>query len=225
MNLVKELFEMRDKKYAKFQSSLIPNINTDCIIGVSIPKLRGFAKEYMKSSEMSEFLTALPHKYYEENILHGILISLIKDYTNCIQLLDAFLPYVDNWAVCDTISPKVFKKHKTELLPKIYEWLDSEHIYTCRFGIKALMANYLDGDFKTEYLHRVSVIKSDEYYVNMMIAWYFATALAKQWSCAITYIEDKRLQQWVHNKTIGKACESFRITPEQKSYLKSLKIK
>ncbi|MCR5636712.1 MAG: DNA alkylation repair protein [Clostridiales bacterium] len=225
MDILKELFEMQDKDYAEFQSKLIPNINTDSIIGVRLPALRDFAKQCVNMPDTNKFLESLPHKYYEENVLHGLIIELSKDYTYCINLIDKFLPYVDNWAVCDTISPKIFKKHKSELLTKIDEWMHSKHTYTCRFGVKMLMAHFLDDDFKTEYLEKVSLIKSDEYYVNMMIAWYFATALAKQWSSAITYIEDNRLPKWTHNKTISKACESYRITPEQKSYLRELKIK
>ncbi len=225
MDIVKELFEMQDKEYAKFHSGLIPNVNTNCIIGIRIPNLSAFAKQCAKRPDISTFLTSLPHVYYEENVLHGLIIEASNSYTNCINLLDEFLPYVDNWAVCDTISPKIFKKHKTELLTKIDEWIHSKHTYTCRFAIKMLMAHFLDDDFKTEYLEKVSLIKSDEYYVNMMIAWYFATALAKQWNSTIKYIEDNRLPKWTHNKTISKACESYRITPEQKSYLKELRIK
>ena len=225
MDIVKELFKMQDKEYAKFHSGLVPNINTDCIIGVRVPNLRAFAKECSKKYDTENFLDTLPHKYYEENVLHGLIIEVSKDYTKCINLLDNFLPYIDNWAVCDIVSPKIFKKHKSELLPKIDEWINSKHTYTCRFAIKMLMTHFLDDDFKIEYLEKVSLIKSDEYYINMMVAWYFATALAKQWDSAITYIENNRLPQWTHNKTISKACESYRITPEQKNYLKKLRIK
>lgn len=169
------------------------------------------------------FMEELPHKYYDENILHGMLISEMKNYDACIEAVDAFLPYVDNWAVCDTMSPKIFKKHRTELLGKIKEWIASERVYTCRFGIRMLMVHFLDEDYKPEYLKLVADVSSEAYYVNMMIAWFFATALAKQWESVIPYISKEKLPVWVHNKTIQKAGESYRITDEQKTYLKELK--
>ena len=183
------------------------------------------AKSYNKDAEVPVFMAALPHDYYDENMLHGLLISEIKDYGKCLEELDKFLPFVDNWAVCDIMSPKVFKKHRPELMTEIRRWTASDHVYTCRFGIEMLMSHYLDDDFRPEYLEIPASVISDEYYVNMMIAWFYATALAKQWDAAIPFIEKYRLGKWVHNKTIQKARESFRITPEQKEYLNSLKIK
>jgi 3-methyladenine DNA glycosylase AlkD len=171
-----------------------------------------------------EFLHQLPHKYYDENMLHGLLISLIKDYDECIRLTDEFLPYIDNWAVCDIMSPKVFAKHKDELLVKILEWSKSEHTYTCRFGLEMLMTYFLDKDFKPEYLEIPASVRSEEYYVKMMVAWFFATALAKQWDATLPYIENKTLAPWTHNKTIQKACESYRVTDEHKQILKGLKV-
>lgn len=216
------LFELGDAKYAAFQSKLIPTVDKELFIGVRVPVLRKFAKELNDNPIASEFLSELPHKYYDENMLHGILISEMKDYDKLIKETDRFLPYIDNWAVCDIMSPKVFKKHKAELFEKIREWTNAEHPYTIRFGIEMLMSHYLDEDFKTEYLEIPAMIRSEEYYVNMMIAWFFATALAKQWDVAISYLEQKQLDEWVHRKTIQKAKESYRITDEQKSYLKTL---
>lgn len=219
------LFDLQDKEYAAFQAKLTPTISPDLFIGVRVPMVRKLAKQLYKEGDYESFLKELPHKYYDENMLHGLLISQAKDYDICINQLEEFLPFVDNWAVCDIMSPKIFKKHKDELISKIKQWSASEHTYTCRFGLEMLMSFYLDEDFKTEYLEIPAAIRSDEYYVNMMIAWFFATALAKQWDDSITYIEDERLDVWTHNKTIQKARESFRITPEQKEYLKSLKRK
>lgn len=216
------LFELGDAKYAAFQSKLTPTVDKELFIGVRVPVLRKFAKELNDNPIASEFLSELPHKYYDENMLHGILISEMKDYDKLIKETDRFLPYIDNWAVCDIMSPKVFKKHKVELFEKIREWTNAEHPYTIRFGIEMLMSHYLDEDFKTEYLEIPAMLRSEEYYVNMMIAWFFATALAKQWDVAISYLEQKQLDEWVHRKTIQKAKESYRITDEQKSYLKTL---
>ena len=170
------------------------------------------------------FLKDLPHKYYDENILHALLISEIKDYDSCIKYLEEFLPYIDNWAVCDILSPKVFKNHKEELLVKIKEWSTSRQTYICRFGVGMLMSHYLDSDYKKEYLEIPALIHLDDYYINMMIAWFFATALAKRWEDTVVYLEENKLDVWVHNKTIQKACESYRITPEKKKYLKTLKV-
>ena len=224
MEILEELFELKDAEYAKFHSNLIPGVPFESIIGVRVPILRKLGKKYVKNPEYKEFLKELPHKYYDENVLHGIVISEIKDYEECINELEAFLPYIDNWAVCDIISPKVFKKNKVKLLDKINTWINSKHIYTCRFGLRMIMSLYLDDDFKREYLDMAAAIKFEEYYVNMMIAWLFATALAKQWDETVKYIEEKRLDKWVHNKTIQKARESYRITGEQKEYLKGLKV-
>lgn len=216
---------MQDKQYAAFQAKLAPGVPEDRFIGIRVPVLRKFAKEYAKEDNSKDFLSQLPHIYYDEDMLHALLISQMKDYNECVQQTDAFLPYIDNWAVCDIMSPKVFAKHKETLMDKIKEWSKSAHTYTCRFGLEMLMSHYLDKDFKAEYLQIPAQAKSDEYYVKMMVAWFFATALAKQWEAAIPYIEQKRLAIWTHNKTIQKAIESYRISPEQKAYLRTLKIK
>ncbi|SFK62190.1 3-methyladenine DNA glycosylase AlkD [Lachnospiraceae bacterium KH1T2] len=226
MNITDRLFELKDDSYKEFHQSLIPNIDPESIIGIRIPVLRKFAKDVNKNEESDLFIRSIPHKFYDENVLHGILISEIKDFDKCIYEVNRFLPFVDNWAVCDIISPKCFKKHKDELLQKIFDWTsDSSKLYTCRFGIRMLMNFFLDDDFKQEYLEIPSHIISDEYYLKMMVAWFFATALAKQWDSTVPYIERKSLDIWTHNKTIQKARESYRITTEQKEYLNSLKIK
>lgn len=223
MEILNKLFKLQDKKYAEFQSKLMPNVPKERIIGVRVPELRRLAKQYIKNEESKEFLKNLPHKYYDENMLHGLLIAEIKDFEICIKEVDKFLPYIDNWAVCDIMSPKIFQKNKEKLIEKINHWSLSKEIYTCRFGIKTLMNQFLDKDFKTEYLEIPANIHSEEYYIRMAIAWFFATALAKQWKETIPYIEKNKLDEWVHNKTIQKARESYRITIDQKEYLKSLK--
>lgn len=220
----KLLFERRDEKYAAFQAKLTPSVDSELFIGVRVPEVRKLAKQLKNEPTASEFISELPHKYYDENMLHGLLVSEIKDYEKAVEETERFLPYVDNWAVCDIMSPKVFKKHKTELLEKIREWTRSKETYTIRFGIEMLMSHYLDEDFKAEYLEIPAAIRSEEYYVNMMTAWFFATALAKQWDSTVPYIENNRLDKWTHNKTIQKAVESYRITDEQKAYLRTLKI-
>ena len=225
MEIQKELFSRQDKEYMKFLSKLTPNVSEYTIIGVRIPEIRKLAKKLVKNDEYEDFLKELPHKYYDENLLHGAIISENKDFENCIELLNSFLPFVDNWAVCDTISPKIFKKHKKELIEKIKEWSQSDKTYTCRFGVEMLMTHFLDEDFKKEYLEMVANIHSEEYYVKMVIAWFFATALAKQWDYAVIYLEDSRLDVWVHNKTLQKARESLRILEDKKGYLKGLKRK
>ena len=223
MNIQKRLFELSDEKNADFSAKLTPGIDREKFLGVRIPASRKLAKEIIKENEHKDFLNSLPHKYYDENILHSILISEIKDYDECIKYIDEFLPYVDNWAVCDTMSPKAFKNKHERLMNDILRWVDSDQTYTIRFGLKMLMAHFLGNDFKNEYLKIPAKIKSDEYYINMMIAWFYATALAKQWDSIIVYIENGVLDKWVHNKAIQKARESYRITAEQKEYLKSLK--
>lgn len=220
-----ELLKLRDVKYREFNARLIPDINPRTIIGVRTPALRKFSKELTKNPEYQTFLDILPHKYYEENNLHGFLIENIKDYSEVIYRLEKFFPYIDNWATCDLIRPKIFKKHLPELLIKIKEWIRSDHVYTIRFAAEMLMSFYLDDNFSEEHLKIVSEIKSDAYYVKMMIAWYFATALAKQYTFAIKYIEEKKLAPWIHNKTIQKAMESLRISNDKKDYLKTFKIK
>lgn len=220
-----ELFRLQDLKYREFQSKLIPGLREDEMIGVRTPALRKYARELSKQEGVEEFLKELPHLYFDENQLQAFLISAIKDYDQCIDAVNTFLPYVNNWATCDQLSPKVFKKHKRELLSQVEMWIKSEETYTIRFGIGMLMQHYLDEDFCGDYPRMVSEICSDEYYVNMMVAWYFATALAKQYDEVLPYIETGKLQRWTHNKTIQKAIESYRIRPEQKAYLKSLRIK
>ncbi len=219
------LFELQDLAYRDFHSRLMPTVPKEKIIGVRVPELRKFAKEFAKTEDSKEFLKILPHKYYEEDNLHAFLIEQIKDFDECISALDDFLLCVDNWATCDMMSPRIFKKNTEKLLPKIEEWLISDYTYQVRFAIGMLMKFYLDENFDERYLSLVASVKSDEYYINMMIAWYFATALAKQWEKALPYIENKVLDKWTHNKAIQKAVESYRITEEQKEYLKTLKIK
>ena len=223
MNITKELFQLRDLAYRDFHAKLMPNIAKDKVIGVRTPVLRKFAKSIAENTEA--FFENLPHTYYEENNLHAFLISEIKDYKTCVEQLQRFLTYVDNWATCDGIRPKCFKNHRKELLTEIKKWLQSNHPYTVRFAIEMLMVHYLEEDFQPKYLQMVADVYSEEYYVKMMVAWYFATALAKQWDNAVWYLENNSLSPWVHNKTIQKAVESYRITPKQKEYLKTLKGK
>lgn len=218
------LFALQDPEYAAFQAKLTPTVDPVRFIGVRVPDARRLAKELAGNEETADFLRELPHRYYDENILHALLISEMRDYDRCIDELDRFLPYVDNWAVCDILSPKVLGKQKDRLLEKIREWAASPEIYTCRFGLEMLMRWYLDDAFKPEYLELPAAAgRREEYYVKMMAAWFFATALAKQWEMTVPYLEDRRLEIRVHNKTIQKARESFRISPEQKAYLNSLK--
>lgn len=224
-NVRTRLFELQDLKYRDFQCKLMPTVDPEAVIGVRTPELRKLARGFSKTPEAAEFLKILPHKYYEENNLHGFLIEAVKDYEQIIPAIDAFLPYVDNWATCDLMSPKVFRKHLPELYEKIKDWLKSGHPYTVRFGIGMLMSFYLDEHFQPEMLDLAADVKSQEYYVNMMIAWYFATALAKQYDAAVPYIREQRLDKWTHNKAIQKAIESYRISDGQKSYLRSLKAK
>lgn len=217
------LNENKDGQYAQFQRKLIPGIAPKTIIGVRTPILRKLAKQIAKEDYCKTFLEECPHELFEENQLHGFMISDMKNFELCIRELEKFLPYINNWATCDQTSPKIFKKHKDELLPYIRKWLGSEHTYTVRFAIGMLMQYYLEDDFKPEYLAMVAGIKSEEYYINMEIAWYMATALTKQWDAAILYIETKKMDKWVHNKTIQKAIESYRITDEQKKHLRTFR--
>ena len=218
-----KLFELQDLEYREFHSNLVPTKDPDAIIGVRVPHLRKLAKELIKEMDVTPFLKELPHQYNEENVLHAFFIEAIKDYYECLLELNQFLPYVDNWAVCDSLKPKVFKKHLDELVDEIQGWIESTQTYTIRFGIEMLRNFYLDEKFSAKYLDMVAGVKSEEYYVNMMIAWYFATALAKQYDATIKIIEAGVLDKWTHNKTIQKAIESYRITPEQKEYLRGLK--
>ena len=218
------LFDLADSKYCVFQSSLIPTAGSSEFIGVRTPELRAYAKDLAKRNDIGEFLNDLPHKYFDENQLHAFIISLDKDYENCVENVEIFLPYVDNWATCDQMSPKVFKKHRKELLEHIERWLKSDKTYTVRFGIKMLMDHFLNEDFDMKYPCAVANIHSQEYYVKMMQAWYFATALAKQYDAVIHFIEEEKLDVWTHNKAIQKSIESYRINDEQKLYLRTLKI-
>ena len=220
-----ELFKMQDIEYRDFNSKLIPTVKKEDMIGVRTPELRKYAKKLLKEEGVEDFLHSLPHKYFDENQLHAFIISEIKDFKFCIDELINFLPYLDNWATCDQLSPKIFKKYRNDLLPHIYEWLKSDKTYTVRFGIGMLMEHFLDEDFKTEYPEMVAAVRSEEYYINMMTAWYFATALAKQYESILPFIEGNKLDTWTHNKSIQKAIESNRISAEQKNYLKGLKIK
>ena len=217
------LFDMQDITYRDFHSRLIPNIEKDRVIGIRTPILRKFAKEYAKTDDAQKFIRELPHYYYEENNLHMMIITGIKDYDTCVIEIERFLPYIDNWATCDLPVPKCFYKNKEKLLDNVISWIKSDDTYIIRYGIETLMSIYLDDAFESSYPRLVSEVISDEYYVNMMIAWYFATALAKQWEAVIPYIEEKRLPEWVHKKTIQKAVESYRITDEQKKYLRALR--
>ena len=224
MSITEELFKLQDLGYRDFQARLMPTIDKDTIIGVRTPGLRKLAKQFAPTDEAKEFIEHLPHKYYEENNLHAFIISQTKDFDEAISQTNRFLPYIDNWATCDSFSPKIFKKHTTELLDNVKVWIKSTHTYTCRFGIEMLMSFYLDDLFKPEYAEMVASVRSDEYYVKMMIAWYFATALTKQYDATIGYITGKRLDSWCHNKTIQKAIESFCISDERKAFLKRLKV-
>ena len=220
-----ELFKMQDTAYRDFNSKLIPTVGKESMIGVRTPELRKYAKQLAKREDIEEFLHSLPHKYFDENQLHAFIVSEIKDFKSCVDRVNEFLPHIDNWATCDQLSPKVFKKNHKELITYIKEWLKSDKVYTVRFGIGMLMEHFLDEDFDISYLETVSNIRSDEYYVNMMIAWYFATALAKRYENIIPFIENRRLDIWTHNKAIQKAVESLRISDEKKEFLKNLKIK
>ena len=222
-----KLFQLQDIKYRDFQKKLIPTANQEKFIGVRTPELRKLAKKLRSDNaeDTAAFLQSLPHEYFDENQLHAFIISGEKDYETCIEQVEAFLPYVDNWATCDQMSPKVFRKHKDDLLLHIRKWLESKETYTIRFAVGMLMEHFLDEDFDAVYPEMVAKIRSEEYYVNMMTAWYFATALAKQYDAVLPYLEEQKLDTWTHNKAIQKARESYRITPEQKEYLKTLKKK
>ncbi len=223
-DLHRKLYDIQDLKYRDMQIKIIPTINPASIIGVRTPELKTMAKEILKTGDYKDYLEGLPHKYFEENQLQAFIISGIKDLDECMEELEKFLPYVDNWATCDQMSPKIFKKHKEVLLTHIKKWLDSKRTYTIRFGVGMLMEHFLGDDFDSGYPEMVAKLRSEEYYVNMMIAWYFATALAKQYDSILPFIEEKRLDDWTHNKAIQKSVESRRITEEQKKYLRSLKV-
>lgn len=223
MTVYEELLKVKDDKYKEFQAKLVPNIDPDTILGVKTPEMRQIAKEVFNSKEKDAFLKDLPHKYYEENLVHFFIISMIKDFDECIREVETFLPYVDCWPVSDQATPRSFKKNHAKLLPYIKKWIKSKHLYTSRFGIRMLMNEFLGDEFKDEYAKLVASVKSDEYYLKMMVAWYFATALAKNYDETIKYIEERKLDDWVLKKTIQKAVESYRVTDEHKEYLKSFR--
>ena len=222
--IVEELFKLRDDKYAAMQAKIIPTIDEERIIGVRTPALRAFAKRLKEDEDVEVFLNSLPHKYFDENQLHAFVISLEKDFDKCLTEVEEFLPFVDNWATCDQLSPNVFKKDPERLLSYICKWITSDRVYTIRFAIGMLMKYFLDEKFRLEYADMVAAVKSEEYYINMMRAWYFATALAKQYDIVLPYLKEQRLDAWTYNKTIQKSIESYRITPERKKYLKTLKV-
>jgi 3-methyladenine DNA glycosylase AlkD len=222
MTVKDALFSYQDLKYRDFQSPLVPNIDKETIIGVRTPQMRQVAKEFYNTPEGNKFLSKLPHKYYEENLVHFFMIAMIKDFDECVKEVERFLPYVDCWPVCDQSSPKVFKKNHKKLLPLIKKWIASDHVYTARFGIRMLMNEFLGDDFKEEYLEWVASVKGEDYYIKMMVAWYFATALAKRYDETVPYIEQHKLEDWTHKKAIQKAIESYRVSDEHKAYLKTL---
>lgn len=223
MSVYERLFSYQDEDYKEFQSKLVPNIDKETIIGVRTPQIRGIVKEIFGTEEATIFLQTLPHQYYEENLVHFFLISKIKDFNECVREVERFLPYINCWPVCDQATPLVFKKNHDTLLPLIKKWIKSKHVYTARFGIRMLMNEFLNDDFKDEYLELVSSKSGDDYYLKMMIAWFFATALAKQYDATIKYIENRCLDPWIHKKTIQKAIESYRVSDEHKEYLKTFR--
>ena len=223
MSVYEILLSYKDEKYKEFQSKLVPNIDKKTIIGVRTPQIKKIVKEIFDTAEATIFLQTLPHQYYEENLIHFFLISKIKDFDECVKEVEKFLPYINCWPVCDQATPLVFKKNHDKLLPLIKKWINSNHIYTARFGIRMLMNEFLNDDFKEEYLEWVSSISGDDYYLEMMVAWFFATALAKQYNATIKYIEKRCLNPWIHQKTIQKALESYRVSDKNKEYLKKFK--
>ena len=223
MNVRDRLFALQDPGYRDFTAKLIPNVEKERIIGIRTPALRALAKDFSKEAEAAEFLAALPHFYLEENHLHGFLLERVRDYDACIRSLDAFLPYIDNWATCDSLHPACFGRNHGRLHTDAERWLQSDHLYTKRFGIGVLMGHFLDADFDPRDLDLVAGIETDEYYLSMMQAWYFATALAKQYDAAVPYLEQRRLQAETHRRAIQKAIESRRVSEEQKAYLRTLR--
>jgi 3-methyladenine DNA glycosylase AlkD len=223
MTLYERLSGLADETYKDFQSKLVPNIPKDTMIGVRTPDLRMITKELRGTEEAEKFLAELPHRYYEENMIHFFLIAMIPDFEECAKAVETFLPYVNCWAVCDQATPKVFTKNHEKLLPLIRKWIKSEQVYTVRFAIRMLMNEFLEEDFRSEYLEWVAGVRGEDYYIRMMVAWYFATALAKQYDASVVYIEERRLDPWTHKKTIQKAIESYRISEEHKEYLKTLR--
>ncbi len=223
MTVYERLAACRNDQYRDFQSKLVPNIPKETVLGVKTPDMRKIAKEVNQTKEAADFLARLPHGYYEENLVHFFLISMIKDFDECVKAVEAFLPYVDCWPVCDQSSPKVFAKNHEKLIPLIKKWISSDHVYTVRFGIRMLMNEFLGDDFKPEYLEWVASVQGEDYYIKMMVAWYFATALAKKYGQSVVYIEERRLDPWTHKKAIQKAIESYRVSDEHKEYLKTFR--
>lgn len=223
MTLYDRLMKVKDDAYREFQTKLVPNVPPETILGVRTPEMRKIAKEVFESPEREAFLNDLPHRYYEENLIHFFVISMIKDFDTCVNAVETFLPYVDCWPVSDQATPKAFAKNHEKLLPYIRKWIASDHVYTARFGIRMLMNEFLGDDFREEYPELVADKKGDDYYLKMMEAWYFATALAKKYDETIPYFEERRLDEWVHKKAIQKAVESYRVSEEHKEYLKSLR--
>ena len=223
MTVYERLIACSDEQYKEFQSKLVPNIPKETVLGVRTPDMRRIAKEIRGTEEAEGFLAELPHKFYEENLVHFFLIAMIKDFDQCVQAVETFLPYVDCWPVCDQSTPKVFAKNHEKLLPLIRKWMDSDHVYTARFGIRMLMNEFLREDFQPEYLAWVAGVQGEDYYIKIMVAWYFATALAKQYDESVVYIEEHRLEPWTHKKAIQKAVESYRVTEAHKEYLKMLR--
>jgi len=223
MTLYDKFVAVRDEEYRAFQVKLVPNIPAETILGVRTPDLRQIAKELFESADREAFLKSLPHTYYEENLVHFFVLAMIKDFDSCVQGVEAFLPYVDCWPVSDQATPKAFRKNHEKLLPYIRKWIASEHVYTARFGLRMLMNEFLDDDFKEEYLELAANKKGEDYYLKMMAAWFFATALAKRYDETLPYFEEHRLDEWVHRKAIQKAVESYRVTDAHKAYLRSLR--
>ncbi|MCI9336505.1 MAG: DNA alkylation repair protein [Lachnospiraceae bacterium] len=219
-----QLWELQDEAYRDFHARLIPTVALEKIIGVRTPQVRRLAKKWAKDPQIGEFLERLPHAYYDENNVHAFIVEQFKDYGECLEQTERFLPFIDNWATCDMMAPKVFASHTAELLKPVRRWIGSRETYTVRFGVGMLMRFYLDGAFRPEYPEWVAGIRSEEYYINMMRAWYFATALAKQYDAVVPFLESRRLDEWTHRKAIQKACESRRMTAEQKLYLRGLKV-
>ena len=223
MTLYNQLIKVKDDAYRAFQAKLVPNVSPETILGVRTPEMRKIAREIFVSPDREAFLSDLPHRYYEENLIHFFVISMIRDFDACVRAVETFLPYVDCWPMSDQATPKAFAKNHEKLLPYIRKWIASEHVYTARFGIRMLMNEFLGEDFREEYPELVANKKGEDYYLKMMAAWYFATALAKRYDETVPYFEDRRLDEWVHRKAIQKAVESYRVSGEHKEYLKSLR--
>ena len=223
MTLYESLIAVKDGAYREFQSRLVPNVPPETILGVRTPDLRRIAKDVFAGADRGAFLADLPHRYYEENLIHFFVIAMIRDFDACVNAVEAFLPYVDCWPVSDQASPKAFRKNRDKLLPYVRKWIASEHVYTARFGLRMLMNEYLDADFRPEYLELAASKTGEDYYLKMMVAWFFATALAKQYDETLPYLENHRLPEWTHKKAIQKALESFRVTEEHKAYLRTLR--